>query len=149
VALALMMQPFAQEAAEAAKKLYADAKTSDALRVDAFQILLLSQESVGGHQTAAATLSSDAKPAIKQMALRFLAMGSQSLRQFHGFWLNTVSWETEGYMGDGQPVVIKPPGGITVEMVKPFLASTDHQDAACAGYLLCLLGKKEGLPPLL
>jgi hypothetical protein len=150
VALALMMQPFAQEAAEEAKKIYADAKTSDALRVDAFQILLLSQDSAGGHQTATAALSSDTKPAFKQMALRFLALGSQSLRQLHGFWLNTISWDTDGgYMGDGRPVVIKPPAGVTVEMVKPFLASADHEQAACAGYLLCLLGKKEGLPPLL
>ena len=38
---------------------------------------------------------------------------------------------------------------VSAEMLEPLMQSSDAEDVVCAGYLLCLLGKKEGLPPLL
>ena len=49
----------------------------------------------------------------------------------------------------GQPIVPKPPVGLKVEDVRPLLGHAEPDVAACAGYLLVLLGDADGMAPLL
>jgi len=48
----------------------------------------------------------------------------------------------------GEPIVPEPPAGLTVESLLPLLEADDRRTAAQAGYLVALLGRAEGLSPL-
>ncbi|MDB5174042.1 MAG: trxA 4 [Phycisphaerales bacterium] len=147
VALALLLTAAPEEAAVQAKKICEDAKASAPLRLDGLHVLLLAQPAEEAERTATAAMAGDS-PAARKMALSFLAMGGDALGQLHGsIYISYSIRRTVSY--NGKPAVLKAPEGLTAEKLTPFLQGADHQDAAYAGYLLCLMGNRDGLPPLL
>lgn len=150
VALSLLMQLSPGDAAAPAKEMYESPKTGEALRTDAFRVLLLSEPPGEAQLSAAAALKAGGNPALISIALQFLARGGNQIRILRGSIYVSYSYpdHNNNYVRAGQPVDLKPPEGITVDVLLPLIKSTDLDQAANAGYLLCLLGKKEGLEPL-
>ncbi len=148
IALALMAGIDAADATSEASKLYQAAQTSDALRVDAFQVMLLVQQSADAQRSAADGLVATSKPEVQRMALTFLAVGGEPLQRLHeSIWLPYS--DRESFPSSENPVVIKAPAGLKAEVLQPFIKSQDREEAAYAGYLLCVLGDHTGLAPVL
>jgi HEAT repeat protein len=147
VGLATLLYVSTDEVIEPAKKTYEDAKLPEALRSDALQILLLAQKSIEGTKTAAAALGAK-EPAFKRVAARYLSSGAEdlsSVRESLYLRFNNPEVSRHVYVSQGTPIILEPPPGIKPEMLKPLLRDPDGETAACAGYLLALLGEREGL----
>jgi HEAT repeat protein len=135
----------------AALAAYHDEKAPAELRKDAYYVALLTNEA--GASDLAVTGLSSADWDIKIMSLRFLCSGARELRNSEEMpWLRVnigyYSSEIAVDYGQPSPVVVKPPPGLKPEPLKALLSNSDPEKAAEAGYLLCLLGDKGGLPPL-
>lgn len=151
VALAVLLGPATTDAAEQAKKVYEDAATSEWLRVAAFQIMLRSQPATDAQRSASAVLGASGAKSVQHLALRFLALGSDSTAEVHGirlFSTNPTNFISFNDAGEINVPDLKPPTGLTADVLLPYLKSDDHEAAGFAGYLMCLLGRKEGLAPL-
>jgi HEAT repeat protein len=151
IALALLLSSAKDQVKEPAKKIYEDEKSSPMLRSAAFQIFLLSAETADGQKMAVDALASGKLTVpLQRIALTFLALGGRNLNSLeNGLWLSSsFSTEYDAY-GQGQIRQVKPPVGLKPDVLMPFVSNSDHTMAAYAGYLLCLAGKKEGLPPIL
>jgi hypothetical protein len=162
-ALALLAEMSPKDAVAPAEKLVKDRKAGDPLRTDAFQVLVMARSDAGndyskakaaraaGEAVAVAALdpAGDADWAMRKVALRFLCFGNRGVYELRDtVQLSTPSISYSDSIGESQPVVIAAPTGLKPEMVRPMLKDTDPSNAACAGYLLCLLGDKSGLGPL-
>ena len=149
VALTLLAAAAPEEAAEAAMRLAENKQLSDSLRADAFQVQLVVQAKKEATQTALAALKgSDA--ARKKTALKYLVHGSSQLRVLQNSIFLNGDFDVSGEgRTSGTPIVPKPPAGVKVEDVRPLLANSEPEIAACAGYLLVLLGDSDGMEPLL
>ncbi len=148
-ALALLAAAAPETAAEAAANLVDDPGLSDELRRDAFQILLGTLPEQEAVQMAIAALNAD-DASRRQLALTRLVEGAGHLGVLRdvlhvGFEIEEMSFS----YGEGAPILPEPPPGLQVEQVRPLIDDPDPKIAAYAGYLLTLLGEKEGLDPLL
>jgi len=146
VALALIAQVDAAEAAEIARRLAADEKQSPALRNDAFQVLLAAEPKAQAAPEAVAALSA-ADAARRKIALDYLvANGERYFELREAINVNISSVDQLG--GDDQGLPAAPRGLKTAHLV-PLLRHADPKVAAYAGYLLALLGDPQGLDKLI
>ncbi|MEX1229462.1 MAG: HEAT repeat domain-containing protein [Planctomycetaceae bacterium] len=149
VAIDLLLK-FAPDAAlTSAERLMTDESADEALRSDAFQITLAAQTS-SNRTTAAIESLSGADAHRRAVSLKYLALGSSSLRQLPttGFTIDfedNVSYRSSS----GAPIVPEPPSRLKAEDVAPLVDDADHKSAAYAGYLLTLFSDSAGLEPLL
>jgi HEAT repeat protein/thiol-disulfide isomerase/thioredoxin len=151
-ALVLLADVEADEAAEVAAKIAAEADpTPAALRRDAFQIMLATQNDVKMQMGAAVAALAGEDLERRKIALGMLVLGRNTLRTVRGeFYLTSVSFDPSfGWRGNAEPIVPEAPPGLEAKHVRPLLDAADAQTAAYAGYLLALLGERDGLEPLL
>lgn len=151
MALSILLACDRAQAAERARAILQDSATSHdvQLRRDAGQVLLLAD--TGGGGAAVEALSSDV-PELRQMALLFLAFGRAELRTLRGWipvYMSYHDADEIAMYSASSPIEPKPPAGLKAEVVRPFLQDADAKSAACAGYLLALLGEADGLPTLI
>jgi HEAT repeat protein len=153
VALAMLLSTSPADAVEAATKLQEDAAAPEALRADALQVRLIAGRKADGVKAAIAALTSSQPRALRGVALRFLATGGQELNRLRGeMYVNFDNPELERgvYITQNTPVILDPPPGVTVEMLKQILSETkDQETAAYVGYLLALMGDRSGMDSLL
>jgi HEAT repeat protein len=145
VALALLLHASSEDAISAAQPLVASPAMGDGLRTAALQVLLLAQPRPAGVKTAVEQLSGP--PPLRKVALAYLAAGADPIQTIQGelylqFNNPTIQFRT---FGEGAPIVIEPPPGVTREMIEPLLKDPDGENVAYASYLLCLLGDRQGL----
>jgi hypothetical protein len=155
VAILLLAPIAADKAVEEARRLMDDASVAHAIRLDAFQILLLTHSATDQTQQAIGALS-DPDLSRQGIALQFLALGANNLRTLTGTGMDVSlsllqdSLMSSQVFGDGGKIIVpEPPPLLKPEHVRPLLASSDPQSAANAGYLLTLFGEADGLEPLL
>jgi HEAT repeat protein len=150
VALALLAHASRTEAAALAARLADDSKLTDAVRLDAFQIQLMTQPSGESRKAALAAIKGK-DDARKKLAMRFLVQGASALRLLRGtFWvyfdLESVVYTSSS---SATPIVPKPPQGLAAKDVRPLAKDSDPETAALANYLLAILGDRDGLEPLI
>lgn len=149
VALALLLSASPPDAGAAASDLLASGAGGEGLSAAALQILLLSQSREDGVKTAIARLSG--APAQRKIAVAYLAAGEAPLQIIGGqLYLAYFNPNLQfRVFSQGQPVEIKPPPGVTVPMLEPMLKDPDPEVAGYAGYLMCILGDRRGLDPII
>ena len=82
--------------------------------------------------------------ARKKLAMIYLVHGARELWIAARRDLSVQRARTPRFYSSSQsgtPIVPKPPEGVTLEDVRPLLGDSDAEVAACAGYLLALLGE--------
>ena len=150
IALALLAQAAPDDAATAAARLAADRKLGDSLRTDAFQIELLTRSGPDARKLSLETMRGS-NVARKRLAMIYLIHGARELWMLHdGIYLyNVLNSTVFSSSQSGTPIVPKPPEGLTLEDVRPLVGDANAEVAACAGYLMALLGDPGGIEPLL
>lgn len=148
IALAVLVPASLDEAVAIARAMYNDPKTSPALRQDALTVMLLGMSKIEGRKFAISALS-HAEPGIRNLAISILTFGFQRLQTMHEEIYLTLE-DQQGFNQliaevNSQPSVPEPPRGLTLDMLRPLLKDSDPRTAACAGYLMALLGNAEGL----
>jgi hypothetical protein len=153
VALCLLTYGDSELAYQRAKQLEADAKASQALRNDAFQISLAMAPKKEAVEQAVAALS-DSQSSRKKLALAVLVQ-SQRFDSMQGIRGHLEISQSNGRSNliysrtSGTPIIPEAPKGLKAGQVEPLLSDRDPEVAAQAGYLLALLGEPRGLDPLL
>jgi HEAT repeat protein/thioredoxin-like negative regulator of GroEL len=148
VALCLLTYGDPEAAYQRVKQLQADARASQALRNDAFQIALSLAPKKEAVAAALAALSG-AELTRKKLSLAMLVQSqSESMPMVRGH-LGIRQPNVTYVRTSGTPIVPEPPKGLTAGHVEPLLSDPDPEVAAQAGYLLALLGQSRGLDPLL
>ena len=145
-ALALLASVAPDDAAQVAAKLADDPQLGDELRRDAFQVLLATLPDKEATPRAVAAMSSD-DPFRRKLALVRLVEGSRALGLLRDAIVLNIDGQGASY-GGGTPIVPEPPPGLEPQDVRPLVDDPDPKTAAYAGYLLALLGEKEGVGPL-
>ncbi len=148
-ALALLAGLDREKAAQVASQLAEDATLGEALRRDAFQIVLATSGRVEADLRAVEALTGS-DPARRKLALAHLTSSPVSyfyLRDRFGVYLEDESVGRS--RGAGLPIIPEAPQGLKPEHVRPLLKHADPEVVARAGYLLALLHEPEGLSPLL
>ena len=155
VAILLLAPVAAERAIEETRRLMSDRSLSDGIRLDAFQILLLTHTPADRTQQAIEALS-DPDPRRQKIALTFLALGNQSLATLTGSGLDLTFallgdayFSSHSFGNEGKIIIPEPPRLLEAKHVRPLLISTNPESAAYAGYLLTLFGEPDGLAPLL
>jgi HEAT repeat protein len=149
VALGLLTEAAPEEAAQVAAQMAGDAQLSQALRVDAFQVVLLTQPVDAALKTALEAMAGQ-DVERRRLALSLLVDGKAGLRSLRSqFYLQLELTADAVVRSADSGQALRPPTGLRIEHVRPFLTHADPQVAAYAGYLAALLGEREGLPPLL
>lgn len=151
VALTLLTHLKPEPAVEIARALVADANQDPAERVDAFQILLAIIPAGEGTKEALAQLG-DHTTGLSDVALNYLTGGASAVKVLRDgrFHMDLYGEFSEPHAASsGQPIVPEPPAELTAEPLLPVLSSNNRRAAAQAGYLLALLERPEGLPPLI
>jgi hypothetical protein len=153
VGLAMLISLEAGTAAEIARPLLDDEKAPADERTDALRVVLVALSEAEGVRVAVRQLASES-PARQRAALAYLVGDSHRLQSLGegAFHLN-ADWNSH-YGGSqavivGSPIAPEPPAGLAVEPLLPLLEADDPRTAAQAGYLAALLGRAEGLSPLL
>ena len=150
-ALTLLAAALPDEAAEAAARLADDPKLGAPLRTDAFQVRLLVLSGKEAPPVALAALKGT-EAARKKIALKYLVHGPAELASLQSGFRLYLDFDRSFYSSssrDGTPIIPKPPAGVEAEHVRPLVGDSDAETAACAGYLLALLGEPDGMEPLL
>ena len=148
VALCLLSFGDRELAYDRAKQLQADARASQALRDDAFQIALALAPKKAAVEHAVSGLA-DGNTARKKLALAMLVQSrSGMMEQIRGY-LGVRQANESLVRTSGQPIIPEPPKGLSAAQVEPLLSDPDPEVAAEAGYLLALLGQPRGIDPLL
>lgn len=172
-ALAMLIDASPRDAVAPAEELIKQLPAGNLLRADAFAAVLLGKSAATGaaqdglrgmlregspEAKAAAVAALDpatarADPAaaadteMKKVAIRYLCFDTSGLRQLHdAIYLSLPSMS--GSYSSGQAIVVPAPSGLKPEWIRPMLKDTDLANAANAGYLLCLMGERAGLDPL-
>jgi HEAT repeat protein len=149
-ALSLLASAAPEEAAPIADQLAHDAKADEALRRDAFHVALATKPQAEAVETAIAALSAGSDQE-RTVALAYLVGGRQALTSLRG-GLHLI---LDGSISDlapfrsGEAIALSPPAQLKAEHVRALLDSPDSKTAAYAGYLLALLGERQGLDKLL
>jgi hypothetical protein len=154
VGLAMLITLEQETAAEIARSLLGDEKAQPDERTDALRVVLLGLPEAEAVRSALKHLASDSS-ARQRLALAYLT-GDLHRLQSVGDGALTLSADQYAHYGGrgeavavGEPIVPEPPAGLAVEPLLPLLEADDLRTAAQAGYLVALLGRPEGLPPLL
>jgi HEAT repeat protein/thiol-disulfide isomerase/thioredoxin len=148
VALAVLSYADTDRAVEIACGILSDPKAGEDLRRDAFRLLLVTQPKKEGEKQAVAALA--LKDASRwQPALEYLVHGSSEMQQLRdAIYVFAPERNSSNPFGN-EPLVIKPPEGLQADHLRPLLSHADPLVAARAGYLMALLGDRDGLEPLL
>jgi Cytochrome c554 and c-prime len=165
--IAVLAEAPDHRAAELLWKLLADAKVTDdearsiygslmvtylgdSLRTDAFQIRLVTRSAPEARKISLETMKGT-DSARKRLALIYLIHGASELWNLHdGIYLyNLMNVTVYSSSQSGTPIVPKPPEGVTMEDVRPLVHDSNAEVAACAGYLMALLGDADRMEPLL
>jgi HEAT repeat protein len=138
-----------QEAALAAARANLnDPDSSTQLRKDCLQVLL----AVLPQQQATDMAVENVKSPLSErrnMAMHYLAFGTEGWYSLRGFSYNMSHRVTTVYGSGSTRLKLKAPDGLKAEHLIPLLNSEDKDIAAQAGYLLALLGNDSGLPELI
>jgi HEAT repeat protein len=150
IALSLLLSVGHDDAAEKARLLLDDETAESEFRADALQALLLALSESRADELAAQQLASK-RPKVRERALEYLTLGNQEMSTVREgrFTLKINHSYSMRSRETGQPIVPEAPEGLAVDDLLPLLDSGDPRTAALAGYLLALLDRDEGLPPLL
>jgi len=144
-ALTILANVAPDEAGELAAGMADDRSLEAPLRHAAFQIRLAMQSPNERRKAALAALG-DQDPDRRKLALACLARGPS--HYVHGaFSLNNVEF-SDPFSSDSERSA-SPTAGLKPDVLRPFLADPDPRVAADAGYLLALLGERDGLEPVL
>jgi HEAT repeat protein len=136
------------EASQAAARTAADVKLDKDLQNDAFQIRLAAEPATAQTKLAVAGLG-ERDSRRRELALACLVGDDHRLFWLHGRLQLSRSSTFESSRQSGQPIVPQAPSGLKPAMVRPLLDHSDSELAGQAGYLLALLGERDGLPALL
>ncbi|RCS54085.1 hypothetical protein DTL42_02735 [Bremerella cremea] len=149
VALVLVAKIDKDAAAEMATEIAADEQRPETLRQDAFQIALCLALANQQKEMAVAAMEGD-NPERQRIALiALVAENEYELRYIRDhFYIPSRSsiYYNEPESG---PIIPEPPDGVTEANVQPMLNHKDDKVRAYAAYALSMLGKQEGLTPLL
>jgi HEAT repeat protein len=147
VALAVLSYADTDRAVEIARKMLADPKLSQPLRRDAFHTLLAIQPKKESVKQAVAALAG--KDASRwELALQYLVADRSEMRELRDA-IYVFTQDNATVYSSNEPIVTKPPEGLEAGHVRPLLTHADPLVAARAGYLLAILGDRDGLEPLL
>jgi hypothetical protein len=149
IGLAILLNVSPVEAIDVAKGVLGDGKASSQLHADALQIQLLASRRPEATKVAVDEVLSG-EYQVKHVALQYLASGPNAMQQLREeVFLRYVQMsDPSDYIRQGTPVILQAPPGLKAEHLKPILKSGDHEAAAYAGYLLALLGERQGLDRL-
>ncbi len=151
VALSLLMVADREAAVEIAQQMADQADLDEALRNDAFRVLLVAKTIAERRKAALAALS-DERPERQLLVIQYLVEGTSPLRRLSaGIYLNieeSENFDSYNY-NRGQPVIPEPPSGVRAEHVRALLDDPRAKVAAYAGYLAAVDGEPAGLKPLL
>jgi hypothetical protein len=138
------------DAAAAAVRLADDPKLGDSLRTDAFHIQLLTRPAPEARQISLEAMRGT-NAARKRLAMIYLTHGTRELWMLHDgiYFYNLINMTVFTSSQSGKPIVPKPPEGLTLADVRPLVSDSNAEVAACAGYLMALLGDSSGMEPLL
>jgi HEAT repeat protein len=150
-ALAVLIGVSLKDAGAQAAQVAADPKASDSLRMDAFQIQLLSESRAAGQKLAAEAIAGQ-DASRQNIAVRFLAEGGESVRTIRGgaiyLYFENSAVDRGFNVQTGQPIKVSAPAGLTPEVLRPLLAGSKDRVAAEVGYLLATLKDASGLEAL-
>lgn len=145
-ALVLLVTIDPDAALEEATRLSDEANSDSQLAASAFQVLLYASEPDAARKEAVLALRSTNEER-KRSALTYLALGRDALDKLDD------GIELRDYRGVEFPAASKPvpdpPPGLRREVLAPLAQAGDARQRASVGYLLCLMGEPEGLPPLI
>lgn len=142
-ALVILANAVPGEAAAPAQKIDEDQSLSRELRRDAFHVRLLVESTRNRRKLAVTAIQAGDRERGK-LALATLADDpSAAVREV--FYVTTYTWSSS----DDQRQDPQPPAGLTAEHIRPYLNDSNLDTAAHAGYLLALLGERDGLEPVL
>ncbi len=145
-ALSLIVFLDPDAAAEIAGELAADGQLDERMRTSAFQVLLYAAEQ-GVAQPAAVQALQETDAARQRLALTWLALGPPALQFLEADGLDLLTASGRATVAGGPPIP-ELPEELTPELIRPHLQAESPRLRALAGYLLCLLGEADGLPPL-
>ncbi len=145
-AMAMILAISNEQAIPIARANYESPQSSEWLRLDSLQILLLSQVEDDATKTAVAALSS--RP-MRKVAIPFLAAGSDEIREVRGELSLYVRYTSTSRRAEA--VTIDAPAGLEVgPLLEAYHDAGDNPDlAAYTGYLLTLVNDRTGYPALL
>jgi hypothetical protein len=149
----LLVSLDAAAAEEVARKLMGDSSQDAALRANAFRILLYVLEDDAAQKEAVLALR-EGSDERQGAALALLARGrgalQQALEEGDSDARRADLFDGLDPFGSQAREAALPavPEGLTADLLRPLVHTGKSQQRADAGYLLCLLGEAEGLPPL-
>jgi HEAT repeat protein/thiol-disulfide isomerase/thioredoxin len=155
-ALGLLLSASPDDAAASARSMISDAKTSAAVRRDAFQVLLLSGDAAQAQKNAENALGGH-EPPYQKLALYYLISDSASLstlREALPIHADTGAFtKLSSALGNTANALSEPvptlPKWLTPQLLRPLLKAADPELVALAGYCLSLLAEPAGLEPLM
>ncbi len=148
-ALALLLSVSLQDASAEAARVLADAQASASLRLDAYQIQLLSSTAAQAESCAVTALAApDADR--RAMAVAFLALGGNPMRALRNgaidlYFENPAIEDVFNPSGDATIIRVRAPVRLTSEVLRPLLDDASPRTAAQVGYLLATLKDSSGL----
>ena len=149
IALSLLASAQSEEVSTLFEELWHAPETSSTLRDDLLRVMLATLSETRARDIVNEALAADDE-ALQRTALQYLAMGQDSIRTLHGGLPISVSGSyISSSSGTRAPIVPEAPAGVSVELLRPFLASEDLETVAIATYLLVLLDEPVDLEPLL
>jgi HEAT repeat protein len=155
LAMAMLVEQSPTDVIPFAERMVKERPANDPLKTDAFQVLLIAKQHSAPAEAITlavnALAAKDMPPNVRRLAVRHLATDGSEYPQLRGSIYLSVSTSHVVYSGDGQKVEIRPPAGLTAEMVRPVAAAQSEADpstAAYAGYLLSLFGDRSGFDRL-
>jgi HEAT repeat protein len=147
-ALSLLVSLDSAAAAEVATQLAGDSRLDARLQASAFQVMLFASEKEVAEKEAVLALRA-ANEDRKKPALAFLAQGREALQMLDDEGVELLDMHrTVLGPSASEPPIPAPPKGLTADMLLPLVRTGEPRQRANAGYLLCLFGEVEGLPPL-
>jgi hypothetical protein len=146
VALALLMSVDSGEALAVARALLGESSVSAELRRDAQQVVLAVAPEAEARQIASSALR-DESDEMRRIAVKYFALGPESLRQLRGgFYMGGT---TSTVFSSTNKPDLKPPAGLTRELLDGVRSDGDPETVAYVAYLRALLGDNEALPGLI
>lgn len=153
VSLVLLTGISPDDAVASANDVLADTQAGESLKRTALHCRLVYDSAITSGRFATEMLAST-DPMIRKVALIYLARGQQSPAYFDG-GLAWFAYPHGGYRSfsfsylDEQTTSPELPRELKPELLRPLLSEPDQNSAAYAGYLLALLGERDGLDHLL
>jgi HEAT repeat protein len=131
-----------EETAVIARAMKSKEGASETDQLDAFRVLLLSADAAEAATEAQGSLASP-RGDFRSLALAYFTVGSSAAAS-----LEEESFNLDTLHSRSAAASPKIPDDLKPEHLLPLLKGENQEQAAQAGYLLCLLEKPEGLAPL-